>query len=143
MIESDLTAKNDKVYLCGPFDNHYDPYTWRKNLGDKYGWMQVINPADKATMYDDDPEEVVDWCLRNAKECGILLIRWDAQSVTVGSFMEYGVALEHENVIVCWYVGDGDPSHFIQDTADFISIDEEECIQFIREVLPHEVEDVR
>jgi len=126
MIES------PSVYLCGPFDYYHDPFNWRWDIERDYDWINWVNPSDKFPEYTSgNKQEVVDWCLGKAAECDFLFLRWDEQTVTVGTFMEYGIALENDTEIVCWWIGDYSPSPFIECTASLISLEADECVSYI------------
>lgn len=97
------------VYLSGHIDEHEDPWEWRNDIKEKFEYddqLKFTDPVEQFPKYDDNEMEVVWWCITQAVICDGLFIKWDNETLTVGTIVEMTIAFLFHNPIVVWYDGD-------------------------------------
>lgn len=125
------------VYLAGPVDYTDDPESWRERAKDMFYGIDVIDPLCFNDDYGSYGDEVVYTCLRRAKQCQYMLLNWDMETMTVGTFIEMGFAI-HNNTSIVWYnpngpISDDDsPSQFLKTLTMYSDYSLEGCVDFIQ-----------
>lgn len=97
------------VYLSGHIDETEKPGEWRNKV--KEDWkedpkIEFTDPVEKFPEYDDNEREVVWWCIIQAVICDGLFVRWDNETLTVGTIVEITIAFLFHNPAVIYYEGD-------------------------------------
>lgn len=110
------------VYLSGHVDETEEPWLWRNNIKEIYetdSTLEFIDPVEKFPEYDDNEREVVWWCINQAVLCDGLFVKWDNETLTVGTIIEITFAYIFHNPIVIWYEGlEDDISPFLDELSN-------------------------
>lgn len=96
------------IYLSGHVDETEEPWEWRDEI--KVTWkddeqVKFTDPVEKFPEYDDNKQEVVWWCIVQAVICDGLFVKWDNETLTVGTIVEITIAFLFHNPTVILYDG--------------------------------------
>lgn len=107
------------IYLAGPIDQADDPVSWRDWMKSTFGENYFVDPIDYfPDEYQDNREEVREWCEKKVTECDSVLVGgYSPDIATVGTIIEMKNAIDNDVPVVMVYPGDSD------DISPFINPD--------------------
>lgn len=124
------------IYLSGHVDYVEDAEEWRNAI--KRQWyndpdIDFIDPVEKFPKYDGNEQEVVWWCINQAVVCDGMLVKWDNETLTVGTIMEITIAFMFHNPIIIWYEGPtNELSPFLEVFSTAIYNESDNCIRQLK-----------
>lgn len=111
------------VYLAGPVDESDDPSTWRDEIKAENPDVDFVCPVGDRGGYGDDPSETIEWCLRQASWCDVL-VGMLGRAETVGTHYEVENALAHGRHVVVHAYDLDEVSTFVLERPEILVVDE-------------------
>lgn len=87
------------IYLAGPVEDSDDPYGWRDEVDDRFGYINFINPMDLADP-SDSPEYIWSKCIMGLRKSDGIIVNLNNKEFTWGTPIEQYVVYDMSKPVV-------------------------------------------